>query len=308
MKMTKTKMRKFILAGTLLYTVLVLYFLFFAFNRANNATSIYGYKFMLIPEMVPLRFPQLTFSWLYDFGNIAAFIPFGILIPILFRMDFKKFIACFILVILFLETVQSLTFLGTFDIDDIISNALGASIGYAGYKIGFSSKITAKKLIASMLSMFLLIIGIIVSSEAIHFVLQKREGAIQTLTAFEEANDSIVPVNNIPGFTVSGNKVEPELNLYSSEDGRSKEYTYQLGNRKNATFYAYYGIPDKVDFKGEVSIIIDGNLIFQSSEEYEDNIAPVQMQMDQINEVKIIVRGNAKVWDAGITENKHWWE
>lgn len=44
------------------------------------------------------------------------------------------------------------------------------------------------------------------------------------------------------------------------------------------------GIPDNVDFKGEVTIIADGNQFFQCSDKY------------------------AKVWDIGITESKHWWE
>nr|WP_315024575.1 VanZ family protein [uncultured Aminipila sp.] len=306
--MIKTKMRNFILLGTILYTVLILYFLFFAFNRADQATSIYGYKFMLVPEAVPLRFPQLSFSWLYDFGNIAAFIPFGILIPLLFRIDFRKFIIFFILVILFLETLQSITFLGTFDIDDVISNTLGAIVGFIGYRVGFSSKITPQKFIASILSIFLLITGIMVVSEAINFMAQKREGSIQSLSNFEETNNSIAKTKKLPSFTVLGNKVEPKWNLYSSEDGKSKEYTYHLGNKKDVMFYAYYGIPDNVDFKGEVSIIADGNFFFQCSDEYAEDIVPAQMHFDQINEIKIIVTGNAKIWDVGITESKHCWE
>lgn len=310
--MTKAKLRNFIILGTILYTVLTLYFMFFAFNRQDaaihTATNSYGYKFMLIPEAVPLRFPQLSFSWLYDFGNIAAFIPFGILIPLLFRIDFKKFIAFFILVILLLETVQSLTFLGTFDVDDVISNTLGATVGFIAYRVGFSSKITLKKLIASILSVFLLITCIIVVSEAINFVAQKKEGSIQSLSNFEETNKSIAQTKNLPSFTVSGNKVEPKLNIYRNEDEKSKEYTYHLGNKKDVTFYAYYGIPDNVDFKGEVTIIADGNLFFQCSDKYAKDISPVQMHFDQINEIKIIVTGNAEIWDVGITENKHWWE
>jgi glycopeptide antibiotics resistance protein len=282
--------------------------MFFAFNRIDAATNHYGYEFILIPEAVPLRFPQLSFSWLYDFANIAAFVPFGILIPLLFRVDFKKFITFFIAAILLLETLQSLTFLGTFDIDDVISNTLGAIVGFIGYRVGFSSKIIPKKLIASILSVLILFTGIIAASESINFVVQKREGSIQSLSNFTETNNSIAQTKSLPSFTVLGNKVEPKLNLYSSEDGKSKEYTYHLGNKNDVIFYAYYGIPDNVDFKGEVSIIADGNLFFQCSDKYDKDMVPVQMHFNQINEIKIIVTGNAKIWDVGITQSKHWWE
>jgi len=59
---------------------------------------------------------------------------------------------------------------------------------------------------------------------------------------------------SLPNFTVLGEKVEPKLNLYSSEEGKSIECVYYLGSKKDVMFYAYYGIPDHVDFKGEVSI------------------------------------------------------
>lgn len=107
------KLRKILVIGTILYTLLILYFLFLAFNRVEHATSQYGYTFMMIPESVPLRFPNLTdlsFSWIYNFGNIAAFIPFGVLFPLLYRTHFKKFICLFILTIFVLETLQALTF------------------------------------------------------------------------------------------------------------------------------------------------------------------------------------------------------
>ena len=61
-----------------------------------------------------------------------------------------KFITLFILVISSLEVLHSLTFLGTFDIMDIISNTLGSIIGVVTYKIGFSSEITFKKIVLSL--------------------------------------------------------------------------------------------------------------------------------------------------------------
>ena len=125
-KVINNRLRWIILAGTIVYAALILYFMFFGFNRLNPKSSYNQYTFLFIPEGIPLRFPELTMSWLYDFGNIAAFIPFGIIFPLLYRIRFRTFIPLFILVIAFLEVLQSLTFLGTFDVMDIISNTLGA--------------------------------------------------------------------------------------------------------------------------------------------------------------------------------------
>ncbi|MEC0694867.1 VanZ family protein [Bacillus atrophaeus] len=303
----EAKLRKLILTGTILYTILVLYFLFFAFNRVDHASDIYGYVFMLVPEAVPLQFPQLTFSWIYDFGNVAAFIPFGILIPLLYCVRFGKFISLFVLSILVLETLQSLTHLGSFDVDDVISNTLGAVIGFIAYRVGFSSNISYKKLIVSALSIVVLLIGVMMISETINYAIEKREGPIQALTDVKEITGTTPMTENLPSFTIKSKRIKPKMNMYSSEGNRSKKYTYILGNKKDVMFYSYYGIPDNVDFKGEVTIIADGNLIAQYNEKYNKEAEALNIPFDKINEITIIVSGNAKLWDVGFSEMKHWW-
>ncbi|KQL43983.1 VanZ family protein [Brevibacillus choshinensis] len=306
--MMEMKIRKPLFAGTLFYISLILYFMFFAFNRVEHATDVYGYVFMLVPEAVPLLFPEFSFSWLYDFGNIAAFIPFGTLFPLLYRIRFVKFITFFISAILVLETLQALTHLGSFDVDDVISNTLGAAIGFVAYKVGFASKISYKKLLASALSIGVLLIGIMVVSETVHYALEKREGPIQALHGWKERNGRLPRTTNLSSFTVKGKKIEPKMNVYSSQGEKSKTYTYILGNKKNVKFYSHYGIPDNGERKGEVTVIADGQLIAQFSELYMQDADTFEMPFDQINEITITVSGNAELWDAGLSERKHWWE
>ncbi|WP_088043284.1 VanZ family protein [Bacillus sp. EAC] len=303
------KLRKPILVGTIFYTILIIYFLFFAFNRLDYRLdySEYGYTFMLVPESVPLSFPRLAFSWLYDLGNIAAFIPFGILIPLLYRVSFRKFISMFVLSILFLETIQPLTYLGSFDVDDVISNTLGATIGFFAYRVGFSSKMSYKKLIASALSIGVLLVGVIVISETINYVVAKREGPIQALHDIKEMNGTMPMTENLPSFTVAGKKIEPKMNVYNSEGDKSKSYTYILGNKKDVTFYSYYGIPDKGNFKGEVTILVDGNVKAQYNNKGTEYLCLPSFEK-KVNEITIIVSGNAKLWDVGFSEKKRWWE
>ena len=70
-------------------------------------------------------------------GNIVGFVPLGILFPLLFlslRSIWKIILLSFFLSLMF-ETIQLLTGLGAFDIDDIILNTTGGIIGYIIYLI-----------------------------------------------------------------------------------------------------------------------------------------------------------------------------
>ncbi len=304
----KTNLRRFIIVGTIVYTILVLYFMFLGFNRTDARINYSEYTFILIPEVIPLRFPELTMSWLYDFGNIAAFIPFGIIVPWLYRIRFRKFISLFVLMISALEVLQSLTFMGTFDIADIISNTLGAIIGFIAFKVGFSTSITFRKLVASAVSILISIILIIVVSETINFGVHVNEtiGQVQSITEISKTAPETEPLSS---FMVQGENANPTLNLYSSRDGISKEYLFRV-DRENPWIYATCGIPDGEEYKGSVTILVNGEELFQFSGKDEDrNIHKMKTFYNaELKEMKIIVTGNAKVWDVGIAKIRHWWE
>lgn len=88
-------------------------------------------------------------------GNVAAFMPFGFLVPVLYREQrgkkthqgryFRSFLFVTFLGFLFslsVETVQLITKVGCFDVDDLMLNTLGVMVGYIGY---FISKVTIGK-------------------------------------------------------------------------------------------------------------------------------------------------------------------
>jgi len=65
-------------------------------------------------------------------GNLIGFVPLGLLLPLIlpwFRNGFKILFAGF-LISLGYETVQLLTGLGVFDVDDLILNTTGAFVGF----------------------------------------------------------------------------------------------------------------------------------------------------------------------------------
>lgn len=127
--------RKLILSITMVYTILILYFMFFAFGRADIGEQASSYTFIFLPDSF-FRLPNLsallhpTLMDIVDLGNIAAFIPFGLLIPLLYRISFIRFMTWFILSVLSIETIQALTLLGSFDVNDVIQNLVGAAVGF----------------------------------------------------------------------------------------------------------------------------------------------------------------------------------
>lgn len=64
-------------------------------------------------------------------GNLIAFAPMGLFLPLLFKKQNKLNIA----IILVIEVLQFLSLSGSFDIDDLILNLLGALLIYGLYKI-----------------------------------------------------------------------------------------------------------------------------------------------------------------------------
>lgn len=65
-------------------------------------------------------------------GNIVMFIPLGFFLPIIIK-NTRKYIIFLLYVIVSIttvEVVQLFTLLGSCDIDDLIFNTIGASIGY----------------------------------------------------------------------------------------------------------------------------------------------------------------------------------
>jgi glycopeptide antibiotics resistance protein len=65
-------------------------------------------------------------------GNILLFLPFGLLLPaIKTGVDsYKKMFIFSVLFSLFFEATQLLLRIGSFDVDDLILNTLGAMLGY----------------------------------------------------------------------------------------------------------------------------------------------------------------------------------
>ncbi len=135
------------------YMILLVYFLFFSeeYGRTEPYTT---YQYNLEPFRELKRY-LLHRSQIGNglflinvVGNVAAFMPFGFLVPVMYREQrrdrhyrghyFRSFL--FVTFLGFLsslgvETVQLVTKVGSFDVDDLILNTAGVVLGYILYYI-----------------------------------------------------------------------------------------------------------------------------------------------------------------------------
>jgi glycopeptide antibiotics resistance protein len=128
--------RHIIIGLLLLYTALLSYWMFFGFGRTTHIT----YSYNLVPFSTIKRFlysKNIRYHLLINiFGNIAVFIPFGILLPLCLRKTFIRIFTVFLAGVLCMETLQLVCRRGTFDVDDIILNTIGFLLGWLFYLLG----------------------------------------------------------------------------------------------------------------------------------------------------------------------------
>lgn len=157
-------MKKFIkymfVIGFIVYMILLIYFLFFSEEYGRTSLND-GFQYNFKPFHEIKRYFHnidrigFTYFIINVFGNIVAFIPFGFLVPILYREQrdgvvykghyFRSFLNVLFLgatVSFVVEVTQLISKVGSFDVDDLILNTIGVIIGYLFYY--FTKVILAK--------------------------------------------------------------------------------------------------------------------------------------------------------------------
>ena len=121
----------------------LLYFLFFSDHYGRNLDTGRELRYNLKPFAEILRF------WTYRemlgtrsvgvniFGNVAAFVPFGFILPIVvsWMRSGGAIILSGFLTSLTVELLQLVTRVGSFDVDDLILNTLGTALGFICFTI-----------------------------------------------------------------------------------------------------------------------------------------------------------------------------
>lgn len=142
------KYKKWLTFLFIIYLMLIMYMLLFATAFGRNLEisqllqSVDKNQFNIIPFKTVQQyfryyniFGPVNF-FINIFGNILVFIPFGSFYYILCqKRSFVFFIFFSILLVYSVEMTQVMFQVGRFDIDDIILNVFGASIGYVVARI-----------------------------------------------------------------------------------------------------------------------------------------------------------------------------
>ena len=128
----------------IIYSATLFYLVFLANEYGRNNAEILRYNDI---NLVPFKtINNYLNAWAYVsakviitniFGNIAAFLPLGLLGPIVFRRleTLKQLFFFSGLLSLSIEVIQGLLGVGVVDVDDLILNVLGAVIGYLLYRL-----------------------------------------------------------------------------------------------------------------------------------------------------------------------------
>ena len=110
---------------------------FYAYANYHRAQSS-NLEYNLIPFKTILNlldnYNKYDFTfWIYNLlGNILVFIPLGVLLTLVTKRDsIKNTLGISFLIILLAESIQLVTRVGVFDVDDIILNLLGCLAGHA---------------------------------------------------------------------------------------------------------------------------------------------------------------------------------
>ena len=128
----------------LIYLIILIYLLFFSESYGRHALAEGQYRYNLQPFQEIRRFAvywkNVGFwaAFLNLGGNVLGFMPFGILLPVLsdrLRRPVSVILLGFAMSLM-VETIQLVTRVGIFDVDDLILNTLGAGIGYLLFAVG----------------------------------------------------------------------------------------------------------------------------------------------------------------------------
>lgn len=135
------------------YMILLVYFLFFSEEYGRTEPyETYKYNLELFKEIKRYWYNREKIGTLFFLinlvGNVVVFMPFGFLVPVMYREQRKDVVyrghyfrsMLFVLLLGFLfslviEFVQLVTKVGCFDVDDLFLNTSGVLLGYIIYYI-----------------------------------------------------------------------------------------------------------------------------------------------------------------------------
>lgn len=225
-----------------LFKQAALYNLFAAIGSMDRTISIIPFKSLFDMINNNISATRILENVL---GNIAIFIPFGLLFPIIQKDKSPKIMLYGLITSAGIEIIQYVFALGSSDIDDLVFNTSGAIIGYALYKIIRQKSHTDT---SSMISIIILVtilgsvsIGVLFVNHTELFMLSRKETVVENAYLVQDFIDTLPTVSG-KFAEVNGNILTIEKNVHNSADTRA---LVDLEITPNSSIYICY---DKIDF------------------------------------------------------------
>ena len=136
----------------IIYCLISIYLLFFWFRINYDMTySAYIHEFVnIIPFRTIMNYINMPIQEDFHYylillnigGNILISVPFGFLLPCLFKRmrSFISSITIAIITVVIIELLQLLFMVGSCDVDDLFLNVIGAIIGFGIWKLRYVQK------------------------------------------------------------------------------------------------------------------------------------------------------------------------
>ncbi len=140
---TKKKIRIIGWILFIIYILLLIYFLFLSeeYGRKDFAQRDYQYNLVLFQEIRRFWVYRKRVGYLAAFlnlaGNVIGFLPFGFILPVIGKRMKNGFLVtvCGFCLSLFVESMQLIFKVGSFDVDDLLLNTLGTVLGYLAFSV-----------------------------------------------------------------------------------------------------------------------------------------------------------------------------
>lgn len=137
----------------ILYGAVIIYFTLFS-DRLGRMNPYETYRYNLIPFTEIHRFIQYRHQVSMEafliniIGNVVVFMPWGFLLPIWIpgKIRWYHIILYSFSFTFCIETMQLISHVGVFDVDDLIMNTIGGVAGWIIYKILNTVRLLGRRL------------------------------------------------------------------------------------------------------------------------------------------------------------------
>lgn len=282
-----------VLIRIVLFKQVALYNLFAAIGSMERTISIIPFKSLLDMINNNISVTRILENIL---GNIAIFIPFGLLLPIVQKDKSKKIILYGLITSALIEIIQYVFALGSSDIDDLTLNTLGTIIGYLLYKIihkkARADTLTAISIIVLVTVLGGFALGILFINHTELFMLSSKEIVVENKNLVQDFIDTQPTVSG-KFVKVNGNVLTLEKSIHSSTDTRT---IMDLEITPNSNIYICY---NKIDYFFST---ISGEQISYEKIEYSDFLSQNSNSFTKENNVRIWSSDGKTIDNLVITE------